>query len=487
VSTSTPSATSNSEGAALRRGRRTLLVTIVAGALALRLLHLHAVAGYEIRQPPPSRMDRWLAMEIASAIADGDPVGGWAAPYDSSPGYDYVLAALYIATGRSWLGALVVQAVLGSLVPLLLYAAGRRLHGWSVGLLAALLAAAYAPAIFYEGLLVKFALVPVVVASLLLACVLLRTWRPAAFLGGLALGVLGLLRPNMLLAAPIVAYWAAAREPAGVALRRLGWIAAGAVLVLLPMAARDRLAAARGLESTLGGIHFYMGTNPAADGEYVILPGIAPDVVGHLADAQRIAEERSGRRLTRAEVSRFWFGEGVRFVREHPGRYALLQLRKMWFALDADEDGSFGDDFEEFRELSPVLRLPLVMFGMIAPLALLGAGRRETAPLGLLAGAVLVSLLPFFVEARYRLPLAPIAILLAAIGTARLDTWRRAGRNLRLVATVLVLLLVAVVLGASDAQAIGFLAVVALGLAILAVDPDRARAPASVLDVAERA
>jgi hypothetical protein len=174
-------------------------------------------------------------------------------------------------------------------------------------------------------------------------------------------------------------------------------------------------------------------------------------------------------------VSHFWFHEGVRFIREHPGRYAFLELRKVWFALEADEAGSFGDDYDVFREMSPVLRLPLFMFGVVAPLGLLGAvsylRRRETAVLPLLAGELLLSLLPFFVTARYRLPLAPVMIVLAAGGAARLDAWRRAGRYGRVTAAVVVLLLLAVVLGASDAQAVGFLATVAIALALLAVDP----------------
>ena len=474
-----------------RRGVATLLAIISAGALALRLLHLSAVVPYELGHPSPSRMDRWLATQIASAVADGDWAGGWAAPYDSSPAYSYFLAALYVLSGRNWLGPLVVQAVLGALVPLLLYETARRLLGWSAGVLAALLAAAYAPAIFYEGLLVKFGLVPFVTASLLLACVCIQRRQAAPFAAGLAIGTLVLLRPNATLAALVIVWWAAARDRWRAGLRRASWVAVGAALLLLPMALRDRLASERGLESVLGGIHFYIGTSPSADGEYVVSPRIEPDVVGHVADAQHIAEERSGRRLSRSEVSRFWFREGIRFVREHPGRYAMLQVRKLWFAFEAGEMGSFGDDFADFREMSGVLRLPLVMFGTIAPLGFLGAvvclRRRETAILPLLAIAFLLSLLPFFVTARYRLPLAPVMIVLAAAGVGQLDAWRRTRRRARLAAAVVVLALAAIMLGASDAQLVGFLATVGAGLSVVALGEPACGAPASVLDVSQGA
>lgn len=448
-----------------------LLVTTVA-ALVLRLTHLRWVLPYEVSTPAPAGMDRALAMQLAAAIAGGDWTGGWAAPYDSSPGYGYLLAALHRVSGGRWDGPLYVQMALGSLVPLLLYDATRRLHGWPAGLIAAALAAAYVPAVFYEGLLVKFSVVPVVTAALLCATVRLPDggWWPMA--AGVAQGALALLRPNTLVVAPLLVAWAALEGERRTAARRLLALLAGIALVLGPMAVRDRMAARRGLESALGGIHFYIGTNPAADGEYVIVPGIRPDIVGHVADARRLAEERVARPLTPAEVSRFWFDEGLRFIREQPGRYALLQLRKLWFALEADEMGSFGDDFDELAHLSPVLRLPAVLFGTIIPLALLGAlfatGSRRAAIVPAIAGALLVSLLPFFVAGRYRLPLAPPTIVLAAAGLARLARWWRTGRRATAAAALGVAAVVGILLGQSDVELLAFLLVAAASVWILA-------------------
>src|SRR5262249_8422784 len=151
-------------------------------------------------------------------------------------------------------------------------------------------------------------------------------------------------------------------------------VAAGAGLVLGPMAIRDAIAARHGLGSALGGIHFYIGANPIADGEYVVLEGVAPDIIGHVVDARRVAEKHLHRTLTPSEVSRFWFGKALDFTRAEPGRYALLTIRKLWFALEADEAGSFGDDFGELQPASGVLRLPAVTFGTVVPLALVGLG-----------------------------------------------------------------------------------------------------------------
>ena len=118
------------------------------------------------------------------------------------------------------------------------------------------------------------------------------------------------------------------------------------------------------------------------------------------------------------------YRSAVAFIRDDPGRYGLLQLRKVWLALEADERGSFGDDFEALRPASPVLRLPLVMFGTVVPLALFGLGlciRRRQWLLPLFVLGAVVSLLPFFVAGRYRLPLAVPMIVLAAVGLDAID------------------------------------------------------------------
>jgi hypothetical protein len=60
------------------------LLAIAGAGLALRLLHLRAVRPLVVDAPPVPGMDRWLAMEIAAAVARGEWLGGWAVPYDST-------------------------------------------------------------------------------------------------------------------------------------------------------------------------------------------------------------------------------------------------------------------------------------------------------------------------------------------------------------------------------------------------------------------
>jgi hypothetical protein len=459
--------------ARIDRATGVVLAATVAAGLGLRLLHLHAVLPIVGTEGAAVGMDRWLNTEVASAIARGQWDGGWAVAYDSSPAYSYLLAALYAVSG-GWTAALVFQLVLGALVPLLIFDVGRRLYGPATGLLAAVLAALHVPAIFYESLLVKFGLVPVVTAAALLGAVRLRGSGTvlAAVASGLALGALALLRPNTVLMAPVALAWALVGHPLRSRVRALAAAAAGAALLLAPMAVRDRLAAAHGLAGSLWGIHFYVGNSARADGEYVIVPGVRADPVGHVIDARAVAERRTGRTLSAEEVSWYWFRRGIRFARTHPGRWLALQGRKVWLTFAAGERGSFGDEFGELATASPVLRLPLVGFGVLGPLGLLGIvttlRRRGPALLPLVVGAIAVSLLPFFVVGRYRLPLVAPMTILAAAGVVALAGFigARARPLVAWLAAAAALAGLAVALGADDGDVAALLAVLAVGVPV---------------------
>src|SRR5262249_17421174 len=80
---------------------------------------------------------------------------------------------------------------------------------------------------------------------------------------------------------------------------------------------------------------------------------------------------------------------------------------------------------ESYAEYSPVLRLTghVAHFGVLAPLAALGIwttwrDRRRLWILHALIAAYAVSVLAFYLVARYRLPLAPLLMLFAAAGLA---------------------------------------------------------------------
>jgi 4-amino-4-deoxy-L-arabinose transferase-like glycosyltransferase len=262
---------------------------------------------------------------------------------------------------------------------------------------------------------------------------------PRWLLGGLLLGVLALLRENALLVVPFLLPlpWIAGRDagagPSRPAARRgavrtaaLGTAAllAGVCVALAPVALRNGLVGGDFLPTTFqGGVNFYIGNNPRADGTYQpIVPGKqVPEL--ERREPVRLAEQELGRRLTPAEVSRFWLGRALGWARSHPGDFLRLTLRKLgrFFSWYEWPDTI---DYYAIREQSPVYRLPLLEFGGVTLLAAaglgwLGGGRaRRLAPALLFAGGWMVSTVAFFLFARYRLPVVPALLLLAALPVA---------------------------------------------------------------------
>jgi tetratricopeptide (TPR) repeat protein len=271
------------------------------------------------------------------------------------------------------------------------------------------------------------------------------------FLVGLLLGILALLRENALLVVPFLVplAWSGGRRGAAGAgpgrraalarrARRAGRAAAflaGVALALAPVALRNGLVGGDFLPTTSqGGVNFFIGNNPRADGTYQpIVPGKQiPEL--EQREPARIAAQVLGRPVTPAGVSRFWLHRALAWARSHPGDFLRLTMRKLglfWSWYEWPD----AVDYYYLRGLSPVYRLPLLEFGGVTLLAALGLGflgggrGRRLAPALVFAGAWMVSIVAFFLFARYRLPAMPALLLLAALPVAALaeavSAWRR--------------------------------------------------------------
>ncbi len=404
-------------------------------ALALRVAHV-----LSIRDAPFFRhlfLDPLFYDSWAVRIAGGDWLGRAEGVFFQDPAYPYLLALLYALFGHDYLAATLVQAVLGSLIPPLLYLAARRWLDTPAALIAALLAAVYPPAVYYDGLILKTWLgVLLATASLLALSRAVGTARPAPWVAaGLVLGAATLARGNLLLLLPVLAVWAFVDPSATVATgagrggpRRPGTrrtlavplaLIAGASVVLAVSAVRNRVVGGDwALTTANAGQNFYIGNNALnSTGEYALLPFVDPDPGSERADFAREAQRRTGRELRPGEVSRFWFAESRRWIREHPGDWLRLLWRKLRNYLGAYEIPD-NLDYYLVRESSPVLRLPLPGFGLVAPLGLLGAlllARRGGWPRALLLFLVTttLSVVLFFVFSRFRMAAMPALFVLA--------------------------------------------------------------------------
>jgi len=178
--------------------------------------------------------------------------------------------------------------------------------------------------------------------------------------------------------------------------------------------------------SASGGMNFFIGNNATADGTFrPVVPGKQIPALEQ-QESRRVAEVAVGHALSAGEVSSWWFRQSLRWAAAHPGRFALLQIRKVGLYWSWKElPDTF--DYAWMRTRSIVLGLPLVQFGTVSLLAVAGFGlilvRRASAawaPAWTLAGAWMLSTVVFFLLSRYRVPGVPPLLLLAALPIAAL-------------------------------------------------------------------
>jgi Flp pilus assembly protein TadD len=424
-------------------------------AFAIRCLYvwqIHGAPFFDLRLGDAEAYHLW-----AQRIAAGDWLGNDV--FYQSPLYPYFLGLIYRFLGESALTVRLLQAAIGASSCALLAASSVALFP-RMGILAGVGLALYPPAIFLDGLLEKSVLVTFFTTALLavLAFHSDRHSRRRWLATGVIVGLLGLTRENALLLAVPVLCWIwlgpsiGMRRTAAAAL-----FAAGCLAVLLPVALRNRAVGGElHLTTSQFGPNFYIGNHPGASGTYDAL------VIGHGSarderdDATRLAEEARGRKLRPSEVSSYWTGRALEYIRSQPGDWLRLMGRKLALTFNAAEVAD-TETLDVYAEWSRLLRaLQPFTFGVLFAAAIAGAivtwpSRRQHWFLYALAGTYAFSVVLFYVFARYRFPLVPLLMILAAGGVAQART--RSGRSLIVAAAAGVLSLTFTTLALDDSRA----------------------------------
>lgn len=364
--------------------------------------------------------DNWLGTEV----------------FYQAPLYPYFLAAIYSIFGHDLFAVRVVQITLGSSACVLLALAGRLFFSSRVGLIAGLLLAVYPPAIFFDGLIQKASLDLFFMTALLLflgktECESRRRWP---LLAGIALGCLALTRENALVLLPLIALWILGRFRGSCA-AKIALFLLGSLSVLAPVAARNYYIGGEAfLTTSQFGPNFYIGNNASADGRYKPLRWGHGSALMERMDATEIAEQSAGRKLSAAEVSRFWTRRSTEWILAHPGDWLRLMARK-WFLVWNNREIPDSDEPLVYEDASFVLALPgfALSFGTLCPIALAGVvatwkDRRRLAVLYLLLAGISLSVTLFFVFARYRFPMVPILALFAGAGVIEIIRLARQSR-----------------------------------------------------------
>ena len=402
---------------------------------------------------PLGGLDTAVYLGLGRRVAAGDLLLG-PGGYYVSPLYIYFVALWLAVSGGSLIVIRAAQIVLGTVAVGLVYATAREWFGERAARLAAALAALTGMLTFYEVVILQAALEPLLTAlHLYLLTRALRTGRPGWYVAtGAAIGVHALNRPNLLVWGFALMVLLVVRRgwPGRAAVGTAGAVALGLAAAFVPVAARNL--AVTGQASLLpshGGLNLYVGNNPRADGTYHTVPGIMPDIDGQAEDARRVAEKALGRPLTDADVSDYFTGLALDWMRSDPGRAAALFARKLYYVFQSaiiPLNYSYAYYTKEVPSLLPALvvgpwlLVPLGLVGIVlgAGCSTLGAGAAEyRAPSteyrldsGFLVWSAFVpvyavSVAIFFVATRYRLPLlVPLAIGSGAAIDLAIRWWR---------------------------------------------------------------
>ncbi len=339
------------------------------------------------------------------------------------PLYPLFLGGLYRIAGHTLWAPRIVQALLGAatawgMALLAWRATGARAAAWIAGLAIAL----HGVLVFYDGELLGTSLaVALMTAALVVSTGPTATRPPLASGTGVLLGLATLAVAPSALLAPAIAAVRARRAP-----RAAAWTLAGFATILALCAVTNR---ARGgewvLVSANGGVNLWIGNNPDGESALAIRPGAGWEA---LMEAPIAAGAR-----TAAAQDRWFRDRALAFCASHPGACAAGLLHKARM-LVASREVPRNEDLYVLRAQSPVLAAlvfrvrwigfpAVVLFPLAAAGAVLlaraqGAKTDETDTRRVLLAALIAACLGpvlFFVTARHRVPVIPLACVAAAV------------------------------------------------------------------------
>jgi tetratricopeptide (TPR) repeat protein len=391
-------------------GRRWPLVLLAFAFLLKAAYVLESADALYVRVPLlDARYYDAMAQDIARGVLREET-------FLAGPLYPYFLGLVYAVAGRDFMVVRLLQAIGGAATVMLAFLIGRRVFRPSVALAGAVLLALYGAATFYEtelsaqwmGTLLDCAALWLLVSARGSPAV-----RPYAGAGA-ALGLSALAHANILLFALFALVWTLRGEPG--ARRRTAAFALAFFAVLLPVAIHNAVVSRSWVPvASDAGFNFYVGNGRAANGMFVPVPGA--DVAGD-PTTRAYVEAQTGRDMSPAGVSEYWFARAFDDMRAAPGRAIALLARKAALYFNGYEVPHI-ESFDLHARASPWLRALFVRLWFIVPLALLGLvlGAGSWRGRGLLVGFVVcqaISVSLFFVAGRYRAETAPLLCLFAA-------------------------------------------------------------------------
>ncbi|MGB3478527.1 MAG: glycosyltransferase family 39 protein [bacterium] len=405
----------------MKSTNRILLTALIIFILALgvRFINLETIKDNPFFNYPI--MDEKYHDQWAQEIAQGNLFGR--VPYYRAPAYPYFLGLVYKLFGHSYYIPRLIGIIIGALSCMLIFLTGKEIFSYKIGALAGLLACFYSMFLYFDAMLltVYLEIFFCVLALFLLIKSLKKRNDIQLILAGLFFGLASITRPTFLLCVLVFAsylYVISRKDKFKERLRRVFLLIIGVtpsiltVMIINSTIGKDSVPLAWN-----GGINFYLGNNQAANGWSATSPEIDKTWLGGYKDAIIIAELDMNRKLRFSEVSNYWFRRGFQYIFSRPINWFVLILKKAYLLVNAYEFPN-NQSIKTYQSFSPLLRIPLLNFGIVTALAIIGfifAPKQKTTKAALLFLLTYsLTIILFFVPARYRMPLIPLLLIFAA-------------------------------------------------------------------------
>ncbi len=401
--------------------KRTLLLAFFLLGFFFRLAYVYFISGnpYFETLVIDARSYHEKALEILGGKFIADRV------FYQDPLYPYFLALVYKIFGQGQTPVLVIQALFGGMSAALVCRIGMFFGGPRAGILSGAMYFLYGPLVFHDGLIGKEGL------GIFLLCAFLAITFAASeskkiyawLFAGLSMGLCALFRGNILLFAPLLAFWVLlfARGRLKERALKCALLTVGTCLFVFPVTLHNWIAEKDFvLLTSQAGQNFYFGNNPKAKGSFQSPDRIRLVPEFEADDFRNEALRLSGKdHMKPSEVSRFWFGRGGRYILENPEHFfRLLGIKTAMFFNSYEISDNYNYYFA--REQAPFLKLLVLPFGIMAPLGFAGLftlwpRRRLFLLTFIFAAGYPASMILFHMASRYRLPATPLLAVLSAL------------------------------------------------------------------------
>lgn len=366
-------------------------------------------------------VDNKATLDISLQILDGELQG----PLMKASLWFIQFQAILLRLGVSLDGLHMIQYLSGILLVWTLLTLGKRVFGTAPALISGAVMAFYGPLLFQESQLVAAAW-----AALFLTFAVLFPLAfaqspsiPVYLLSGLLMGLGVQSQANMIIAAGafFIGLWFSLEQDKRATLLVFPL---GVLLALLPLTVHNLRSGELLPLSALGGINFFIGNGPGADGGFTLPEGYS--LVNHAAElgpsSLTYPADVLGHPVNYTEASRFWTILTLEHMGADPLRTLSLLGKKTALLIQGWE---FQNNFSYYFFRTRLVRLPLLLdFGILVALALPWFFQRGRPfyrrPLLWVLGGYGLSVVLFFVVDRYRLPLVPLVALLAGAGVMEL-------------------------------------------------------------------